>query len=138
MNTGFDPVVVAPGLWRTQTASQQTPFHFGGSQVPINLGMRGSGIMKINRPKIPDALRIERMKQAMEEGLARGSGMTSSVMPLESAIKKEIEYEIRRLGGKKTRKGKMVDDALKEASGDLMKLRKVLDMAEGIDQIVMR
>lgn len=129
MNSGFDPVVLAPGMWKTQTATQQTPFHFGGSQVPINLGMRGSGIMKINRPKIPEALMRERMM---------GEGMTSSVMPLESALKKEIQYEIRRLGGKKTRKGKMVDDALKEASGDLMKLRKVLDMAEGIDQIVMR
>ena len=46
MNTGFDPVVVAPGLWKTQTASQQTPFRFGGSQVPIHLAMRGSGMRK--------------------------------------------------------------------------------------------
>jgi len=46
MNTGFDPVVVAPGLWKTQTATQQMPFHFGGSQVPIHLGMRGSGMRK--------------------------------------------------------------------------------------------
>jgi len=44
MNSGFDPVVVAPGLFKTQTASQQMPFHFGGSQVPIHLGMRGSGM----------------------------------------------------------------------------------------------
>ena len=61
MNSGFDPVVLAPGLWKTQTASQQTPFHFGGSQVPINLGMRGSGVAKINRPKIPEAIMRERM-----------------------------------------------------------------------------
>ena len=47
MNSGFDPVVVAPGLWRTQTATQQTPFHFGGSQVPIHLGMRGSGMRPV-------------------------------------------------------------------------------------------
>jgi hypothetical protein len=47
MNSGFDPVVVAPGLWKTQTASQQMPFHFGGSQVPIHLGMRGSGVKAV-------------------------------------------------------------------------------------------
>lgn len=46
MNTGFDPVVVAPGIWKTQTASQQMPFRFGGSQVPIHLGMMGSGMRK--------------------------------------------------------------------------------------------
>jgi hypothetical protein len=129
MNSGFDPVVLAPGLWKTQTATQQTPFHFGGSQVPINLGMRGSGINKINRPKIPEALMRERMM---------GEGASSSVMPMDSAIKKQIQYEIRRLGGKKTRKGKMVDDALKEAGSDIVKLRKLLDMAEEIDQIVMK
>lgn len=61
MNTGFDPVVVAPSLWKVQTATQQKPFRFGGSQVPAHLGSRGSGmigasspfdrpIMKINRP----------------------------------------------------------------------------------------
>lgn len=44
MNTGFDPVVVAPGLWKTQTATQQMPFRFGGSQVPIHLGMMGRGM----------------------------------------------------------------------------------------------
>lgn len=44
MNSGFDPVVLAPGLWKTQTATQQKPFRFGGSQVPIHLGMRGMGM----------------------------------------------------------------------------------------------
>ena len=44
MNTGFDPVVSAPGLWKTQTATQQKPFRFGGSQVPIHLGMMGRGM----------------------------------------------------------------------------------------------
>ena len=41
MNSGFDPMIVAPSLFRRQTASQQTPFHFGGSQVPLHLGMSG-------------------------------------------------------------------------------------------------
>lgn len=50
MNGGFDPVVVAPSLWKVQTQTQQIPFRFGGSQVPANLGSRGSGMMKINRP----------------------------------------------------------------------------------------
>lgn len=46
MNSGFDPVVVAPSLWKVQTATQQTPFRFGGSQVPAHLGSRGSGMMR--------------------------------------------------------------------------------------------
>ena len=50
MNTGFDPVVVAPSLWKVQTQTQQRPFRFGGSQVSAHLGSRGSGMMKINRP----------------------------------------------------------------------------------------
>lgn len=50
MNSGFDPVVVAPSLWKVQTQTQQRPFRFGGSQVPAHLGSRGSGMMKINRP----------------------------------------------------------------------------------------
>ena len=53
MNSGFDPVVVAPSLWKVQTQTQQRPFRFGGSQVPANLGGRGSGMMKINRPRVP-------------------------------------------------------------------------------------
>jgi hypothetical protein len=44
MNSGFDPVVVAPGKWKVQTATQQKPFRFGGSQVPIHLGMMGRGM----------------------------------------------------------------------------------------------
>ena len=72
MNTGFDPVVVAPSLWKVQTATQQRPFRFGGSQVPAHLGSRGSGMMRkdivpyqqqdrpimmINRPKVPPPFR---------------------------------------------------------------------------------
>jgi hypothetical protein len=61
MNSGFDPLVVAPGKFKIQTASanDQASFHFGGSQVPLHLGMRGtgtlgvSGAMKINRPFVP-------------------------------------------------------------------------------------
>ena len=44
MNSGFDPVVAAPGMWKVQTATQQKPFRFGGSQVPIHLAMSGRGM----------------------------------------------------------------------------------------------
>ena len=36
--SGFNPDVVNPRV-RSQTASQQIPFFFGGSQIPFNLGM---------------------------------------------------------------------------------------------------
>ena len=68
MNTGFDPMVVAPSLFKVQTKSQQPPFRFGGSQVPQHLGMRGSGDMRINRPKIPEALMRERLKEMRGTG----------------------------------------------------------------------
>ena len=73
MNSGFEPVVVAPGRWKVQTATQQKPFRFGGLQVPLHLGMLGSGIddmnkmgrsvMKINRPPVgpPKLFRSEAM-----------------------------------------------------------------------------
>ena len=62
MNSGFDPLVVAPGKFKIQTASanNQASFHFGGSQVPLHLGMRGTGTLnvsggkaKINKPFVP-------------------------------------------------------------------------------------
>lgn len=63
MNSGFDPVVVAPGLWKTQTATQQRPFHFGGSQVPIHLGMRGSGMTKLDRPMTRPVMSIRPVRR---------------------------------------------------------------------------
>ena len=36
--SGFNPDVANPRV-RRQTASQQIPFFFGGSQIPFNLGM---------------------------------------------------------------------------------------------------
>jgi len=38
MNSGFNPKVVAPFAFRTQTATQQRPFYFAGSFVPTYLG----------------------------------------------------------------------------------------------------
>ena len=60
MNGGFDPVVVNPSGFRVQRASQQTPFYFGGSQVPIHIAT-GGGIMRINRPPIKPAFLMEEM-----------------------------------------------------------------------------
>lgn len=51
MNSGFSPVVVNPSGFKVQRQSQQPPFYFGGSQVPIQK-MAGSGVMKINRPPV--------------------------------------------------------------------------------------
>jgi hypothetical protein len=68
MNSGFDPVVVAPGLFKTQTATQQKPFHFGGSQVPIHLGMRGSG-MAI-RPVKPPAGLVNYLRKSAAKNIA--------------------------------------------------------------------
>jgi len=33
----YHPTISEPGSFPVQTASQQKPFYFGGSQVPINL-----------------------------------------------------------------------------------------------------
>lgn len=55
MNSGFDPVVVNPSGFRIQRESQQKPFYFGGSQVPVHIatgGMDGRGVMRINRPQV--------------------------------------------------------------------------------------
>lgn len=56
MNSGFEPVVMYPGGFKIQRQSQQTPFYFGGSQVPVHMatgGMEGSGaVMRINRPPV--------------------------------------------------------------------------------------
>ena len=38
MNTGFIPVVVSPSGFKVQRASQQAPFHFGGSPLPMYSG----------------------------------------------------------------------------------------------------
>jgi len=49
MNSGFNAVVVNPSGFKVQRQSQQMPFYFGGSQVPLRQ-MIGSGVMKFNRP----------------------------------------------------------------------------------------
>ena len=139
MNTGFDPVVVAPGLFKTQTASQQMPFRFGGSQVPIHLAMRGSGMGE--RPVM--SIRPVRRPPKMS-----GSGASASVGDGEITILKgKIEIIMRYLldkskreGGDNMRKFSLIQDQYtgvmrlmnvpKERKKQL--LREVLDYAESI------
>jgi hypothetical protein len=49
MNSGFSPAVVNPSGFKVQRQSHQTPFYFGGSQVPlqhmVGRGMKGGRIM---------------------------------------------------------------------------------------------
>jgi len=52
MNTGFSPIVVAPHLFKVQTATQQPPFKFGGSQVPKYLGGRGMVTITVPRHSV--------------------------------------------------------------------------------------
>ncbi len=46
----YHPTIEKPGTFKVQTASQQAPFYFGGSQVPLSLGLDnhiyGEGIGK--------------------------------------------------------------------------------------------
>jgi len=118
MNSGFDPVVVAPGMWKVQTATQQKPFRFGGSQVPLHLGMLGSGTMntmgrgemKINYPPtIPKAS-------------MRGCG-SASVKPYESETIKTLRYMIkahRKYGGKNGKGNKVLADEIQRTLDDII------------------
>jgi len=46
MNSGFYPQVLMPSIPKVQTLSYeyQTPFYFGGSFIPIDLGIKGNGV----------------------------------------------------------------------------------------------
>lgn len=54
----FQPKVLYPNRFQIQTASttQQPPFFFGGSQVPVNLGI------KVERPNKYLAKQIKKKK----------------------------------------------------------------------------
>lgn len=79
MNSGFDPLVVAPSSFKLQTASQQVPFHFGGSQVPLHLAMRGNGIgsskkiKPLTKEEILQKDKDERILQKIEGMKKRGN-----------------------------------------------------------------
>jgi hypothetical protein len=40
----YHPTIDEPGSFPVQTASQQKPFYFGGSQVPVNLGINNTNL----------------------------------------------------------------------------------------------
>ena len=75
MNSGFDPMIVAPSLFKKQTASQQAPFFFGGSQVPIHLGIKGGGMtsskvgieVSIPKPKIEISEETRRLRDLIKK-----------------------------------------------------------------------
>jgi hypothetical protein len=52
----YHPTITDPGAFKVQTASQQKPFYFGGSQVPINLNLKpqasGEGLGKKHLHKV--------------------------------------------------------------------------------------
>jgi hypothetical protein len=40
----YHPTIAEPESFKVQTASQQKPYYFGGSQVPINLGLENTNL----------------------------------------------------------------------------------------------
>ena len=66
MNSGFSPAVVNPSGFKVQRQSQQTPFYFGGSQVPLQQ-MIGSGVMKVNRPPVHLGMRGGMLVEAEDD-----------------------------------------------------------------------
>lgn len=52
----YHPTIDKPESFQVQTASQQKPFYFGGSQVPVNLNLKpqlsGSGVGKKHLQKL--------------------------------------------------------------------------------------
>ena len=70
-------MIVAPSLFRRQTASQQAPFHFGGSQVPLHLGMTGGRILSLPKPKskqpnLNNADFLEALRKSREKKMSGG------------------------------------------------------------------
>ena len=52
----YHPTISKPGEWTVQTASQQPPFYFGGSQVLVNILppdelMKGNGLKRKRKTK---------------------------------------------------------------------------------------
>ena len=60
MSGGFNPKVLNPNGWKLQTKSNelQTSFYFGGSQVPINLGLE-----KTTQPSIKSLKKLTKKEK---------------------------------------------------------------------------
>jgi len=63
MNSGFYPTVVMPGCFRVQTQSQQLPFYFGASTVPLDLAMSGIHIAHNGIPEPDHVAHAEKPKR---------------------------------------------------------------------------
>lgn len=71
MNSGFRPMIEAPNFFRKQTLSNaiQTPFYFGGSQVPNDLNLshfNGSGLISSKDFVVPKNSGIKKQRSAPE------------------------------------------------------------------------
>ena len=83
MNSGFNPVVVAPSAFRVQRASQQIPFHFGASSVAPMM-MRGGGIGSSKGTVKQEILKLI-MSKGMEEGIPH-----RTLVELQGLMRREI------------------------------------------------
>jgi hypothetical protein len=105
MNSGFDPMIVAPSLFRKQTASQQSPFFFGGSQVPLHLGMRGRGMTSSKvkpepKPKEPVSAETQALRDFIKMKNKKQKDMIAEMIAMRE---KEIKEMNKKEGG--TKKG---------------------------------
>lgn len=115
MNSGFDPMIVAPSLFRRQTASQQAPFHFGGSQVPLHLGMKGRGMTSSKvkpepKPKEPVSAETQALRDFIKMKNKKQKDILAEMIAMrEKKIKKKDYSE-----GGRIRGGMMVEAGLDE------------------------
>ena len=75
MNSGYFPVVVSPGV-RPQTSDLQSPFFFGGSQVPNTIMSGGAIYNPTGDPAI-----TKKNKEIGERMRGFRKGMKSLTMP---------------------------------------------------------
>ena len=64
MNSGFNPIVVSPSGFKVQRASQQAPFHFGGSNMPMLSG-RGISSSRVYATQSPSPAKMIQEIQAI-------------------------------------------------------------------------
>jgi hypothetical protein len=92
MNSGFNPVVLNPEGFKVQRQSQQMPFHFGGSQVPIHM-MTGGGMPRVAvpfiQPKRP-VMSIRPVRKPPQHLAKMSGGMLNPNTPLTRATRNDI------------------------------------------------
>lgn len=91
MNSGFDPLVVNPYGFKIQTQTQQTPFYFGGSQVPVHM-MTGGGMPREAVPFIQPKRPVMSIRPVRRLPKMSGSGGKQVVPSVnERGILEEVE-----------------------------------------------